>query len=252
MSFLNPWLACPRPNPQARSRLFCVPYAGGGCRVFQSWAAALPPEVELCAVELPGRGSRLHEPPLTDFAALIDALAEAARPYLDKPFALFGHSLGALVSFELARRLLKESGPRCEHLFASGCRAPQVRREAKPTSALPDAEFIEELRGLNGTPAEVLAHPELMGLMLPALRADFALNEKYTYAPGPPLPVPLTAYSGADDHGSVSPEKMAAWREQTSASFSQRTFPGGHFFIHTAQAALLRDISEKLQPGWGA
>src|SRR5213592_2035686 len=108
MSFLNPWLACPRPNPQARLRLFCVPYAGGSSRVFQSWAAGLPPAVELCAVELPGRGTRLHEPPLTEFAALINALAEAVRPYLDKPYALFGHSFGALLSFELARLFLRE------------------------------------------------------------------------------------------------------------------------------------------------
>jgi surfactin synthase thioesterase subunit len=247
-SALDSWITCHKPIPQARLRLFCFPYAGGGVSIFRAWSDGLPADVEVCPVQLPGRGTRLMEPPFTRLSPLIQALAEALFPLLDKPFAFFGHSLGALVSFELARQLRRQYAVQPVRLFISADRAPQIPNRDPPIHSLPEGEFLVELRRLNGTPREVLEDEELRQIMLPLLRADFAVYETYGYSTEPPLNCPISAFGGLQDHR-VSRGDLEAWRDQTSVSVSLRMFPGDHFFLNTTQASLLGALSQELRGG---
>jgi medium-chain acyl-[acyl-carrier-protein] hydrolase len=242
---LYPWLARPRPNPEAALRLFCFPYAGGGAATFHNWPRELPLSVELCSVHLPGRGARLMEAPFTEMRVLVESLAGGLLPHMDKPFAFFGHSLGAMIGFELARYLRRHHKTEPSCLFVSAAPAPQLREREKPIHNLPEPEFIRELGKLNGTPHEVLENEELMQLMLPTLRADFALSEKYSYRNEPPLDCPIAAYGGGRDHN-VSREHLEAWREQSASTFSLNIIPGDHFFLHGSQTQLLDLLSRKL------
>jgi medium-chain acyl-[acyl-carrier-protein] hydrolase len=201
--------------------------------------------VEVCPVELPGHGYRLRETPFTDLISLVRVAAQALLPALDKPFALFGHSMGATICFELARALRAEHQLKPVHLFISSRPAPQMRMTEPRTYDLPDAQFLAELHRLNGTPNEVLAHPELMQLMLPLLRADFQMIETYTYLPQPPLECPLMAFGGLQD-AEVNREQLAAWREQTTEHFSLRLLPGDHFFLRTNPRHLLETLAQAL------
>lgn len=231
-SSLDSWLICPKPNPDAQIRLFCFPYAGGSANIFRRWSNHLPNTIEVCAVELPGRGMRIKLPPFTQLEPLITELASVLKPKLDKPFAFFGHSMGGLVSFELALLLRKKYGINPNHLFVSAHRAPQLVDPKPPIHNLPEAEFIAELRRLNGTPQTLLENEELMQLFLPILRADFAVLETYVYTQQAPLNIPITAFGGLEDQ-EVSRDQIQAWQEQTSASFALHMFPGDHFFyIH--------------------
>jgi medium-chain acyl-[acyl-carrier-protein] hydrolase len=243
---LDSWIACRKPSPQARLRLFCFPYAGGGVSIFRAWSDGLPADVEVCPVQLPGRGTRLMEPPFTRLSPLIQALAEALFPLLDIPFAFFGHSLGALVSFELARQFRRERAVEPVRLFISADRAPQIPNRDPAIHSLPEREFLVELCRLNGTPRKVLEDDELRQIMLPLLRADFAVYETYGYSTEPPLNCPISAFGGLQDHR-VNRGDLEAWREQTSISFSLRMFPGDHFFLNTTQASLLGALSQELR-----
>ena len=240
------WIAFRKPNLQARLRLFCFPYAGMGASIFRTWPDGLPAEVEVCPVEFPGRGTRLMETPFTQLLPLVQALTQALAPLLDKPFAFFGHSLGALVGFELARQLRRQSGVQPVRLFVSAARAPQIPHRDRPIHALPEGEFLAELRRLNGIPGKVLKEAELMQIMLPVLRADFAVYETYVYSTEPPLNCPISTFGGLQDHR-VSRGDLEAWRNQTSGSFSLRMFPGDHFFWNTTQSLLLQVLSQELR-----
>lgn len=240
------WFGRVAPNPGATVRLFCFPYAGGNATFFRRWGAALP-FAEVYAAQLPGHGSRLAEPPFKDLAELVEAAAEALGPHLDKPFAFFGHSMGAMISFELARLLRGGRGVEPLHLFVSGRRAPQLPSTSPPTHDLPEPEFVEELRRLDGTPREVLEHPELMELMIPILRADFSVCQTYRYEDGPPLGCPITAFGGTEDED-ANREHLQPWARQTTSDFTLRMFPGGHFFIHAALPQMLETIGRQLQP----
>jgi surfactin synthase thioesterase subunit len=233
-----------RPAPGTRLRLFCFPYAGGGTGAFRGWTGAFPPAVEVCPVYLPGRERRFREPVHTRMEALVEELRQALRPHLDIPFALFGHSMGAAVAFELARAMERDGTPPA-HLFVSGRRAPGRPPEREQIHALPDAEFVERVRALEGTPDEVMADPEMMELLLPVLRGDFQLSETYRYREGPPLSCPLTALGGTGD-AHVSRDDLLAWRDQTQGFFRLRTFPGGHFFVHTHQADVIQEVADGL------
>jgi len=251
-STATPWFTSQRPNARARLRLFCFPYAGGGPAIYRLWPQNLPADVEICVAQLPGRGTRMREQPFTNLDALVQAATEAIKPLLDKPFALFGHSMGAMISFELARRLREQGQPQPSYLFISGRRAPQLPNDDPLSYNLPDTELRQELLRLNGTPKEVLEHPELMELMLPLLRADFSVVETYEYRPGVPLDCPLTAFGGLRD-SEVSREQLEAWREQTTAEFALRMLPGDHFFLNDAQtqtlllSAVARDLYKLLK-----
>jgi len=241
----DPWVVFPRRDPNARLRLFCFPYAGGGASIYNRWPPLLPPQVEVVGVQLPGRESRLAEAPYAEMGPLVDRLAEVLPPYMDLPFALFGHSNGGLMAFELARRLRAEGRPMPLHLFVSGRPAPQVALTEPPVHDLPHDEFMAALRRFGGTPEEVLQHAEMMELIIPMLRADFSLGETYRYAPAPPLDVPLSAYAGARD-AEVPVWQVEAWKEQTRAEFRFVEFSGGHFFLHEDQALVTRRLSDEL------
>jgi medium-chain acyl-[acyl-carrier-protein] hydrolase len=176
---------------------------------------------------------------------LVKAISQALLPHLDKPFAFFGHSMGGLVSFELARLLRNQYNLNSVHLFVSGSRAPQVPALRSPIHALPESLFLAELRRLNGTPEAVLENAELMQLLLPTLRADFAVIETYVYATEPPLDCPITAFGGLQDQ-EVNCNHLEAWRNQTSASFSLQMLPGDHFFLESAQPLLLQALYQEL------
>jgi medium-chain acyl-[acyl-carrier-protein] hydrolase len=240
-----PWLDGSRPNPAAELRLFCFPYAGGGAATYRHWSKNLPAQVEVCAVQLPGRGSRLRETPFTRMEPLVRAVLHELRSYLDKPFAFFGHSMGAVISFELARLLRLEHATLPFHLFVSGRSAPQLSRPKSPTYGLGHAEFIEELLRLKGTPPEVLSHPGLMQFVLPLLRADFELIETYSYRHEPPLNVPVTAFGGLADPD-VSRESLGGWRAQTTAAFSLRMLSGDHFYLTANEELLLSVLAREL------
>jgi len=243
---VNEWLPFPALQTKARLRLFCFPYAGGNALAYRSWAASLPLSVGVWPVQIPGRGRRLDEPPFDRLRTLVQAMGPALRPYLDEPFAFFGHSMGALIAFELARHLRKEYGIEPRQLFISGRRAPSLPPVERPIYDLPEPEFLSALRELNGTPKEVLDHAELMEFMSPVLRADFAICETYEYSDDRPLGSPITVFCGTQD-GEVSREQIALWREQTTSGFRLHMLPGDHFFLNTAQGLLLRALSEELQ-----
>jgi medium-chain acyl-[acyl-carrier-protein] hydrolase len=242
---MNAWLICPKPMPEAGLRLFCFPHSGGSAQIFSLWANGLPAGIEVCAVQLPGRGTRVGEAPFTRLAPLVTALAGALIPYLDKPFALFGHSMGALVAFELARELRRNFQPAPVHMFVSGHSAPHIARRAPALHNLPQAEFVRELGRLNGTPQQVLENAELMQLLLPALRADFEVCETYEYKPDRPLASPISAFGGLRDE-EVTHSDLNAWSEHTSASFSVRMFRGDHFYLNAERAMLLRALAREL------
>lgn len=241
----TPWLVFFGPAPRARVRLFCFPYAGGAANNFHQWPRRLPEGVEVCAVQPPGRGARLRERPFTNLGELVAAAAPALLPYMDRPFAFFGHSMGALIGYELARKLREEGRPEPQYFIASGCRAPHIAREPGTTYDLPDAEFIDELRRLKGTPPEVLEHEELLRIVLPLVRADFTLTQTYRHSEGPRLGCPVTAVGGLEDDD-VKREHLAAWGELTTGPFSLHMLPGDHFFLHTSQSMLLEIVARRL------
>ena len=241
----NPWLYYFEPNPKASVRLFCFPYAGGTALVYRTWAQRLPPSVEVTAIQLPGRASRMQEPLISKLSDVVAPIASALAPFLDKPFAFFGHSMGALISFEVARFFRRQGRELPRHMFVSGRPAPQLNSAGRPLYNLPTDELLAELQQLEGTPREVLEHPELMDLMLPTLRADFSICDTYEYTEEAPLACPITAFGGLQDSG-ISRRKLEAWREQTSATFSVRMFPGNHFFIHSHEMLLLNVLAAQL------
>ena len=238
----GPWVAYRKPRRSARLRLFCFPYAGGGATTYRTWGHEMPPEIEVCPVQLPGREQRLREKPFTRMAPLVEALAEALDPLFDLPFAFFGHSMGAVIAYELAHRLRPARSP--IQLLVSARRPPQLPRE-DATWTLPRDEFRARLREMDGTPQEVLEHEELMELMEPLLRADFELNDTYEPPERPPLELPVTAFGGIGD-AEVPRETLAAWGELTTGPFRLRMFPGGHFYLHRQTAPLVAAVSEAL------
>lgn len=242
MSTTSQWVSVPKPSRQPGRRLFCFPYAGGAASIYRGWADKVAPGIEVCPVQLPGRGNRLKDAPFKRIEPLLAEAADALSPYLEGSFAFFGHSMGAMISFELARLLRREDRPTPAHLFLSGRPAPQKLRQHERTYDLPEPEFIEELRRLKGTPQEVLEHPELMDMLSPILRADFELCETYRYVPEPPLSYPITAFAGLMDQD-ITREQMEGWREHTSSVFTLRMFPGDHFFLHESAPLLLQMIA---------
>lgn len=235
------------PAPSHKLRLFCFAYAGGNGQIFRAWQAALGPQIEVCAIQLPGRGARMMEPLYSNMQELVPVVAQVVASQNNMPFAFFGHSLGALLAFEVARYLQFQHLPQPVHLIASGTSAPQKRTPPDNLHLMSDNDLIVELGKYNGTPPEVLAHRELMELVLPCIRADFALVETYQYRPMPLLTLPLTVFSGRLDDR-VSEEQVNYWQRESSGDTNIRWFSGGHFFINTEPKEVQAAVLEQLQP----
>jgi medium-chain acyl-[acyl-carrier-protein] hydrolase len=240
---LTPWFPSIDSTGAAALRLFCFPFAGAGTSAFRGWAAGLPASIGVCPVRLPGRESRLAEVPFRHMEPLVRALAEAILPFIDPPFAFYGHSMGAAIAFELTRLLRRANRSLPAALFVSGARAPRFRLGHVPLPEPTEAEFLRDLDRLEGIPPEVRQNPDLLRLVLPALQADTALYRRYVYREEPPLDCPIFAYGGAEDPN-VRREHLDAWRNETTGAFSLRIFPGGHFFIDSARTEFLVALSE--------
>jgi medium-chain acyl-[acyl-carrier-protein] hydrolase len=238
----NQWIGFPRRRQAARVRLFCLPFAGSGAVTYRDWQSGMPEWTEVCPILLPGREMRLTQAPLRRMAALVEAIADAIALCSDLPFALFGHSLGALTAFELARELRRRGAPMPVRLIVSGRRAPALPRNDPLLHDKPDAALIERMRRLGGTPAVVLENPDLLALLLPALRADFEVLETWHYVAEQPLDTPIAAFGGRDDP-TVPQADLDRWRDETAAGFSLRMLPGAHFFLQSERHALLDEIA---------
>jgi len=243
---IDKWFFAPAKGRPVNMRLFCFPFGGGGASFYRTWTKGLPPDLELCAVQLPGRESRLREEPYTRLMPLVEALSGIIETFLDTPFAFFGHSMGALISFELTRQLRRENKNSPIHLFVSGRRAPQIESHDLPKHNLPKSEFIKELGDYNGTPELILQEPELLDIFLPCLRADFSIIETYIHEYEEPIDCPITAFGGIHD-SKTKFEDLAAWRANTNLEFRLKMFPGDHFYLKNARKLLLQEIAQDLE-----
>lgn len=239
------WFSTLRPEAKARLNVFFFPCAGGGAQTFREWQTHLPPGVGCYLTHLPGREHRLLEPPFCYLKPLLQELGGAISAHVDTPFVFFGHSMGALIGFELARELRRRGLPTPLHLFVSACAAPQIKEWHAPLHVLGDADFIKQIYAYAQLPRELLLTPETMQLILPALRADFALCETYQYFPEDPLQCHISAFGGIED-SYVAYEGIAAWRTQTKASFTMRMFPGNHFFWLEGKKRFLQTLHNDL------
>ncbi len=231
-------LSRPRPRSTAVIDLYCFPYAGGGPSAFRHWTSLLPDAVRVHVVCYPTAGPR---------RSIIEIARRAADNLVHReaPYAFFGHSMGALVAFEVARELRRRARaePRC--LLVSGHAAPHLPPVRAPIHALPSEDFWLQVESLGGIPPEIVRHEELRGLREHALRADFAACETYEYQPDHPLTCDLVAYAGADDR-EAPPATVASWRMHTLGTFTSRVLPGGHFFIEEQRTRLLADLADRL------
>ena len=241
----SPWFVRFKPNEQATFRLFCFPHAGGGTTGYRSWLPTLPTRIELQAVRLPGRESRLREPLNTDLKTVVAEIVRALPT--DKPFAFFGHSMGSLLAFETVRMLRKLGRPTPQLLFVSARPAPNLPPADSALHHLPDPLFIERIQQrYDAIPAMVLQSAELLELVRPILRADFTLIETYQYRDQPGIPCPIVALGGLQD--TPTQESLAAWRAHTSAEINLHLFPGGHFYLDEHRSTLLQTLLLYLQP----
>ncbi len=239
------WVVRFNPKTQPHCRLFCLPHAGGGASNYRTWSQNLPDHIEVCAIRLPGRESRLAETPFTEAKAVAQILQEVLEPFLDIPVALFGHSMGTIISLELARMWEQQTGVNLIHLFVSGRRAPHLPSRRSPIYHLSEAEFIEGLRSYKGTPEIIFQNQEFMALLLPVLRADFTLSQTYKGSVSPLLRCPISAFGGKSDD-TVYEDDMAAWQEYTQQHFKLQMYKGGHFFLQKVQPQLLQAITQDL------
>jgi medium-chain acyl-[acyl-carrier-protein] hydrolase len=245
-SKVHSWITRPCKRPQASFRLFCFPRAGGGTASFRGWAEDIHPEIEVALIHSPGRESRLREEPLQSMETMVRAIADGMVEFLDRPYAVYGHSLGAKVAFETARELRRGKLPEPVHLFAAASSGPGVTWAHPLLHRLDDIALLREIqRRYGGVPQEVLADKELCALLIPALRADVTIVETYRYAEEPPLSNPITCFCGTEDF--MTPESEAVnWQRQTSAEFRLHRFPGGHFFPVERRSSILDLIALEL------
>ena len=243
----SPWLRLPRRDPSPRVRLLCLPYAGSGVLTYHGWSRALPDGIEVCPLQLPGRDNRIQEQPFTAAEPLVEAAGSALAAELTVPVALFGHSMGAILAFELAHWFRRELGVEPVRLFVSAADPPERRLLRERIHDLPEPDFLARLGELGGTPHAILAQPELRELLLPALRADFALCDAYRYRERQPLACPITVFGGTADP-LVDPTQLGGWARQTHGRCDVVILPGGHFFLAAeARADLLRTIGAELE-----
>ncbi|MFD9905955.1 thioesterase II family protein [Streptomyces sp. NPDC059063] len=237
------WIRRYFPSAEARVQLICLPHAGGSASYYRPVAQALSPRIEVLAVQYPGRQDRRHEPVIDDLATLAARVCEALVPALDRPFALFGHSMGATLAYEVAQRL-EHRERYAERLFASARRAPSRVRDER-VHLRDDDGLIADVRALSGTDQQVFGDEDMMRMVLPSIRGDYRAAETYRYASGPRLRCPITALAG-DEDPKASHEEVAAWGTHTAGDFELRTYPGGHFYLLDHTADVLSLIEERL------
>jgi medium-chain acyl-[acyl-carrier-protein] hydrolase len=247
----NPWILGGRVTTNARCRLFCLPHSGSGASLFSSWKNFLPSVLDICAIQLPGRENRLREPPLMQIHRIAEVLAAELQPYFDRPYILFGYSLGALIAFELARQLRRQGNPPAVSLFALARPAPHLAQTRPPLHQLPDDLFLLELtRRFNGMSPVILQDKELMELLLPTLRADITALETYVYQDAKPLDCSILTFGGSLD-ATTTEDELRAWQLHTNRSFELRIFPGDHFFIRSSQQSIFHSIAAQIPEAGG-
>jgi surfactin synthase thioesterase subunit len=240
----NPWFIG-KQNFVDLITLLCIPYAGGNASLYRNWQEQLGPRVNVQAVQLPGRATRISDPPHTNISVLVEEISNEMDKILNGRFAVFGHSMGALIAFELARFRRSRSLSQPENLILSGCPSPRCRElSARATHTLEDNDFIEKLREYNGTPPDVLAHAEMMKIMLPTIRADFELVHNYNPLKQPPLDIPITLLAGRSD--SLSKEKILPWQEETMHPTKLHMLDGDHFFINDSFSEVMKIVRDEL------
>jgi surfactin synthase thioesterase subunit len=231
-------------SKDAKLRLFCFPHAGAGVAPYFAWAKLLSSDIEVVGIQLPGRENRISEPPLSSIDDVVSMLAIELEDFLDLPFAFFGHSMGALIAFELIRHARRQGRPEPMHLFVSGRAAPNW--PVPRIHELPTAELLDYIRSFNGTASEILESPEMVSIFLPVLKADFSVCASRVHHPEPPLTCPITAFGGDRDR-SATPEMIADWKQQTPSTFHMSIFPGTHFFVLMLALQVSRVVEQQLK-----
>ncbi len=239
---MRAWFYEPAPDPRARLRLFCFPYAGGGPAIFRAWPSALPERIELVGVRMPGRESRWGEPGYDDWGAVVDDLVDELSSRLDLPYVLYGHSFGGMLAYEFARAAQTRGLRLPRTLIVSGCRAPHLAVEPGVAWDAPSAQLWRWVAALNATPAIVLEDAAFRAALEPALRDDLRLAQSWRNAPSVLVDAPLVTFGGTCDP-IVTPQQTAEWRSYTGRSYAHVDFQGGHFFPHESEAAVLESIS---------
>jgi surfactin synthase thioesterase subunit len=241
------WTLTPEPRPDARLRLLCFPHAGGGAFGYRLWARLLSPDIELVAVQLPGRENRQGELALESAEEVMDGLVGALRDSFQPPYAIFGHSFGAILAYALACRVQSTGElPTPVRLFLSAARVPALRRAGdESVSPLTDEALIRRLTRLGGTPQAVLDEPSLLRTFLPALRADFLILQRLAGDSGRPLDIPFTLLRGADDP-TVRSEHLTEWRSRSLRPIQEHTLQGGHFYLQAADKAVIEIVNYTL------
>ncbi|WP_405386392.1 alpha/beta fold hydrolase [Streptomyces sp. NBC_01102] len=237
------WIRRYHPRPDAAVRVVCLPHAGGSASFYRSVSAGLPADTDVLAVQYPGRQDRRAEPCVATIAELADQVTSVLLEWTDRPLVLFGHSMGATLGFEVARRLERDHGVVPHALFASARRAPAAPR-TETVHLRDDDGIVEEMRLLSGTESAILDDPELIRMALPAIRADYRAAETYVYEPGPPLHCPVWSLVG-DNDPKVTLDEARAWSRHTEQAFEFRVFGGGHFYLVAHQQEILRMIAER-------
>ena len=238
----NSWVTCPRPQPDAKIRLFCLPFAGGGASLYRPWTTQLAPTIEVCPIQLPGRENRYSEKPITDAHQMAKAIATQMLPFLDRPYAIFGHSMGALLAYEVSREHARLKAKAPEILFVSAHRAPHLPRKRALLHALPNAQFIESLKQYGGFPEEILNNQEFIDFILPTMRSDMTLCDLYAFTKREvSIQTPFEVFAGVDDR-EAGPSEMESWSEHTQGQANLTVFDGGHFFLRTHSKELLSHL----------
>lgn len=240
------WFLCPDSRRGAAIRLFCLPFAGAGASMYHSWSGAFPHDIEVRAVQLPGRETRMDETRITDLLLVAAGTADALEPYVDRPYALFGYSMGALLAYETARELRRRGAPLPACLFVAAMRAPHVPDVRPALSGLPRDQFVDNVNYYFQPADPAWQTPELLEFFLPILRDDIAMVDRYEHRTEGALECPIRAYVGSADRSTPLPS-VEAWGEHTSAQFTMRVFPGAHFFLQTALSELQEDIMGTLR-----
>ncbi|WP_434339740.1 thioesterase II family protein [Motilimonas cestriensis] len=240
------WFHVPKPKVNPRLRLFCLSYAGGSSTTYLQFADELPNDVELVAVQLPGRGMRLSEASYTNLSQLVVDLSSQMKPLLKVPYVIMGHSFGSRLGYELVQYFRQQQWPLPVHFIASGSKAPHYKNTDSPIHQLAEAAFIEKLESFGGTPDEILNNADFMEMLLPMLRADFAMVENHQSDIKPALDCGLSVFGGVNDEG-VPQDKLLDWQLHFSGKVNEIMFDGGHFFIESHKSLVIKAVHEKLE-----